>query len=129
MAGDLFSEADRDGFLSGGGRGVGRDIPAGVGRRAAPGSITGRQIQTPQQTSQEISTGKHPVRTAVCDVADVASLEQLVTTLKADVPRIDTLINVAGVNKRKKAETFTPEEYDFILDINLRGTFFLSQAI
>ncbi|HEY3965646.1 MAG TPA: SDR family oxidoreductase, partial [Planctomycetaceae bacterium] len=43
--------------------------------------------------------------------------------------RIDTLLNVAGVNKRKKAETFSPEEYDFILNINLRGLFFLSQAV
>jgi NAD(P)-dependent dehydrogenase (short-subunit alcohol dehydrogenase family) len=36
---------------------------------------------------------------------------------------------VAGVNQRKRAETFTPEEFDRILNVNLRGLFFLSQAV
>ena len=43
--------------------------------------------------------------------------------------RIDVLINVAGVNRRKRAETFSPEDYDFVMDINLKGAFFLSIEI
>ena len=129
MADDLFSVAEQVVVVSGGSRGIGRALAAGFAARGARVVITGREAATLEQTAQEISTGTHPVRTVVCDVADVAALEQLVTRLKADYPRIDTLLNVAGVNKRKKVETFTPEEYDFILDINLRGTFFLSQAI
>lgn len=129
MADDLFSVADQVVVVSGGSRGIGRALAAGFAARGAKVVITGREEATLEETANLISTGTHPVRTVVCDVADVASLEQLVMRLKADYPRIDTLLNVAGVNKRKKVETFTPEEYDFILDINLRGTFFLSQAI
>jgi NAD(P)-dependent dehydrogenase (short-subunit alcohol dehydrogenase family) len=43
--------------------------------------------------------------------------------------RIDVLLNVAGVNQRKPVETFTPAEFDFILDINLRGAFLLAQEV
>jgi NAD(P)-dependent dehydrogenase (short-subunit alcohol dehydrogenase family) len=38
-------------------------------------------------------------------------------------------VNVAGVNRRKRAEEFTVDDYDFIVDINLKGAFLLSQAV
>ncbi|MES2790703.1 MAG: SDR family oxidoreductase [Planctomycetota bacterium] len=129
MADDLFSVADQVVVVSGGSRGIGKALAAAFVARDAQVVITGRDAETLTQAANEISTGKHTVRPVVCDVAEVEALDQLVSTLKAEYPRVDTLLNVAGVNKRKKVETFTPEEYDLILDINLRGTFFLSQAI
>ena len=129
MVDDLFSVADQIVLVSGASRGIGKELAAGFATRGAQVIITGREAATLEKTAKELSTGKHAVRGVVCDVSDVASLDQLVTTLKSDFPRIDTLLNVAGVNKRKKIETFTPEEFDFILNINLRGTFFLSQAM
>lgn len=129
MSDPLFSVADQVVVVSGASRGIGRSIAEGFVARGAQVVITGREASTLAETAQQISTGKHTVKTVVCDVADVAAHDGLITTLKSEFPRIDTLINVAGVNKRKKVETFTPEEYDFILDINLRGTFFLAQAI
>ena len=43
--------------------------------------------------------------------------------------RIDTLLNVAGVNIRQPSEAFTPEQFDFVLNINLRGAFFMAQEV
>ncbi len=43
--------------------------------------------------------------------------------------RIDTLVNVAGVNRRKSAESISEDDYDYVLDINLKGAFLLSQAV
>jgi len=62
-------------------------------------------------------------------VAQLDDIGRLTATVIEKFGRIDTLVNVAGVNKRKKVETFSPDEYDFILNINLRGLFFLSQAV
>jgi gluconate 5-dehydrogenase len=129
MTDELFSVADQVVVVSGGSRGIGQAIAAGFVARGAKVVITGREADSLERTAKEISTGKHPVRSIVCDVADVETHAKLIEQLKSEYPRIDTLVNVAGVNKRKKVETFTPEEWDFILDINLRGTFFLSQAI
>ena len=58
-----------------------------------------------------------------------SAIEQLVTTSLEKFGRIDTLINVAGVNRRMLAEKLSEEDYDFILDINLKGPFLLSQAV
>ncbi len=47
----------------------------------------------------------------------------------AEYGRVDTLVNVAGVNRRKPAETIAVDDYDFVMDINLKGAFLLSQAV
>ena len=41
--------------------------------------------------------------------------------------RMDILVNVAGVNRRKPAKTITEEDYNWVLDVNLKGAFRLSQ--
>lgn len=129
MNDELFSVAGKVTLVSGGSRGIGRALAAGFAERGAKVIITGREQATLDAAAKEMSSGKNPVRPIVCDVSNLEHIDSLVKTVVAEFGRIDTLLNVAGVNKRKKVETFTPEEYDFILDINLRGLFFLSQEV
>jgi len=129
MTDELFSVAEQVIIVSGGSRGIGKALAAGFAERGARVVITGREEATLTRTAAEISTGKHPVVPIVCDVAQLADIERLVASAVEKFGRIDSLVNVAGVNKRKKVETFTPDEYDFILNVNLRGLFFLSQAV
>jgi NAD(P)-dependent dehydrogenase (short-subunit alcohol dehydrogenase family) len=91
--------------------------------------ITGRQEETLKATAKEISTGRHPVDIVVSDVTAAEKAGATVSQVVARHGRIDSLLNVAGVNIRKRSETYTPEEYDYILNINLRGAFFLAQAV
>lgn len=127
MKDDLFSVSGQIVLVSGGSRGIGRALAAGFAERGAQVIISGRETETLKKTAAEISTGEKKVEPIVCDVGNVEEVQKLVKAVGDRFGRIDTLVNVAGVNKRKKVETFTPEEYDFILDINLRGLFFLSQ--
>ncbi|MGQ0635595.1 MAG: SDR family NAD(P)-dependent oxidoreductase [Planctomycetaceae bacterium] len=128
MPDNLFSVSDQVILVSGGSRGIGKALAAAFAARGANTIITGRDAGALAATAREISTGEYPVEHVACDVADLTHIDRLVKTVIDTHGRIDTLVNVAGVNKRKKVETFTPEEFDFILDINLRGMFFLSQA-
>jgi NAD(P)-dependent dehydrogenase (short-subunit alcohol dehydrogenase family) len=64
----------------------------------------------------------------VCDVAKPEDVTRLVDGVVKKFGRLDTLLSVAGVNKRMKAENYTVDEYDWILDINLRGAFVIAQA-
>ncbi|MGE5192594.1 MAG: SDR family NAD(P)-dependent oxidoreductase [Deltaproteobacteria bacterium] len=128
MTDDLFSVAEQVTVVSGGSRGIGRALAAAFAQRGSRVVITGREEETLTRTAAEISAGKDPVVPLVCDVARLEDIERLVAAVLEKFGRIDTLVNVAGVNKRKKVETFTPDEYDFILNVNLRGLFFLSQA-
>lgn len=129
MTDDLFSVAGQVVLVSGGSRGIGRALAAGFAARGARVIITGRKAETLEKAAAEISTSDSKVHPIVCDVSQPDSIGALVKSVLDEFGGIDILLNVAGVNNRKKVETFTPEEFDFILDINLRGLFLLSQAV
>lgn len=129
MSDELFSVAGQVVVVSGGSRGIGRELARGFAARGANVVITGREGPTLEKTACEISSGSNVVQPIVCDVANLDDICRLVATVVEKHGRIDTLLNVAGVNKRKKVETFSPEEYDFVLSVNLRGLFFLSQEV
>jgi NAD(P)-dependent dehydrogenase (short-subunit alcohol dehydrogenase family) len=129
MTDELFSVTNQVVLVSGGSRGIGRAIAQGFAERGARVIISGREQATLDATAAEIGTGESPVKAVACDVADPAAIERAVAAVIEEFGQIDTLLNVAGVNKRQRAEAFTPDEYDFILDINLRGAFLMSQAV
>jgi len=126
----LFSVAGQVVLVSGASRGIGRALAEGFAQRGATVVITGREKATLEQTAKEIGPkGGGTVSTAVCDVADPKAIDRLVGSVVSDFGRIDTLLNVAGVNRRMKAERLTEADYDFIVDINLKGPALLSLAV
>lgn len=129
MVDELFSVADRVTLVSGGSRGIGKELARGFADRDAKVIITGRDASILAETAREISSAESEVRPIVCDVSSPQEIQKLVETLVSEYGRIDTLLNVAGVNKRQRAELFSAEEYDFILDINLRGAFLLATSV
>lgn len=125
----LFSVQDQVVLVSGGSRGIGRAIAAGFAERDAKVIITGRNAETLQETARQISTGSHEAIPVICDVAQSAQIRELVGQVHDRFGQIDTLINVAGVNRRKPALEVTDEDYDFIMNINIRGAFVLSREV
>lgn len=128
MQDKLFSVEGQVVLVPGGSRGIGRALAEGFAERGAQVIIAGREADTIAQTAKEISTGKLAVVAEVCDVAKPEDVTKLVDGVVAKFGRIDTLASVAGVNKRMKAESYTMEEYDWIVNINLRGAFAMAQA-
>ncbi|MEO1998419.1 MAG: SDR family NAD(P)-dependent oxidoreductase, partial [Planctomycetaceae bacterium] len=126
---ELFSVENQVVLVSGGSRGIGRGLASGFFQRGAQVVITGRESQSLQQTADALADGDRRVVTRVCDVSQPDAIVELVSLVVEQFGRIDTLLNVAGVNQRKKAESYTVEEYDFILDINLRGAFLMAQQV
>lgn len=129
MNDSLFSVADQVVLVSGGSRGIGRSIAEGFAQRRAKVIITGRDLASLEKTALEIAPKDNPVRCIVCDVAKSDDINNLVSDVVKEFGRIDTLINVAGVNRRMLSEKLTEDDYDFIIDINQKGPFFLSVAV
>lgn len=129
MQDELFSVKDQVVIVSGGSRGIGRAIATGFAHRGAKVVITGRDLETLQHAAKEISAQPATVQPISCDVADSDSIRKLVETVLDQHGHIDTLVNVAGVNKRMPAIEYSEEEYDWIIDINLKGAFMLSQIV
>lgn len=129
MSDALFSVAEQIVLVSGASRGIGRAIAQGFADRGATVIITGRESSTLAATVDEIQTEDKRVQATVCDVADTQSVRQMTAAVLENYGRIDTLVNVAGVNRRKPALEVTEEDYDFVMDVNLKGAYVLSQCV
>src|SRR6476661_4577579 len=111
MLDSLFSVQDQVVLVSGGSRGIGRAIAEGFAQRGATVIITGRDRASLEQTAREIAPPGATVRPIVCDVARSDDIERLVKDAIAEFGRIDTLLNVAGVNRRMPAERLSESDY------------------
>ena len=126
---ELFAVKGQVVLVSGGSRGIGQAIAKGFADRGAQVVITGREEKPLQKTAEEMSTAEVQVCPLLCDVAKSQDIKRVVDQTLEKFGHIDTLINVAGVNRRKKAENFSEDDYDFIMNINLKGAWLLSQAV
>lgn len=129
MSEELFSVAGQNVVVTGGSRGIGRAIAEGFAARGANVLICSRSQESVETALKEMNDAGLKADGVACDVSDE---QQILTTVQTAVSRlghIDTLVNVAGVNRRKRAETVTADDYDFILDTNLRGAFLMSREV
>jgi len=129
MSESRFSVQDKVVLVSGGSRGIGRALAAGFHQAGAQVVITGRDETTLSAAVDEMSTDGRKVESAVCDVANVEATLQMVDDVHAKFGRIDVLLNVAGVNIRQPAMDFSEEQFDYVVDINLKGAFFVAQRV
>ena len=117
-------------LVTGGATGIG----AGVVRQfAAAGSAvffsyTGN-ARGAEALVEELRGAGHTVGCARADLADPQAPRQLVTTAEREVGPIDHLVNVSGVTEPEPLLEITPDVWDRTLNINLRGTFFVSQEV
>ena len=129
MSDALFSVADQVVLISGASRGIGRGIAKGFAERGAKVIICSREESVLSQTAQELSSDDNEVEAIVCDVSDLHAIDRLVEQVISRHDRVDTLVNCAGVNRRKATEDLTEEDYDFVIDINQKGALWLSLAV
>lgn len=129
MTDTLFSVKDKVTLVTGGSRGIGRALAEGFVARGAKVVIASREADSLAKTAAEIGTADNPVDTVICDVSKPEDIQQAVAKVHDKYGRIDVLLSVAGVNIRQPTVKFTPEQYDFVMDINMRGAFFVAQEV
>ncbi len=134
MSDPLFAVSGQTVLVSGASRGIGRALAEGFATRGARVVIASRDREQLDATARELraaagSATPPEVIPIAADVAQADDIARLVDETLRVCGSIDTLINVAGVNRRKPALELSEADYDFILDINLKGAFLLSQAV
>ena len=115
--------------VTGASRGLGQTFGRALARAGADLVITSRTIDSLASFQREVEgMGRRAVPLAL-DVRDEGSIRQMVRDAVAAFDRIDILVNNAGCNVRKKAVDVTWEDWNLILDTNLRGAFFVAQSV
>ena len=129
MSDQLFSVSNQNVLVTGGSRGIGRAIAQGFASRGANVLICSRSQESVDNAIHEMLEAGLKVSGLACDVSDAEQIKTTVVAAILQLGYIDTLVNVAGVNRRKRAETVTEDDYDFIMNTNLKGAFLMSQEV
>jgi len=121
---------DRVAIITGSGRGIGKEIARRLAAEGASVVISDINFDTARETAREIeSSFKAKVSPVHADVKKGGDIHELVESTMRDFGHIDILVNNAGIMYPTKIENITEQEWDEVLDVNLRGVFFCSQAV
>ena len=116
-------------LITGAAGGIGNAISRGLASAGGEVALCGRNLEKCRALADEITAAGGKASAHRLDVADLESIRACVDEVVQQYGKIDVLFNVAGINKREGLLDVAPETYDRIMDTNLKGVFFMSQAV
>jgi NAD(P)-dependent dehydrogenase (short-subunit alcohol dehydrogenase family) len=129
MSETLFDLTGKVAIVTGASRGLGQYFGRALARAGADLAITSRTPSSLESFRVEIEgLGRRAVPLPL-DVRDYDSIQNCVEAAHDAYGQIDILVNNAGCNVRKPAVEVTWDDWNLVLDTNLRGTFFMAQAV
>jgi NAD(P)-dependent dehydrogenase (short-subunit alcohol dehydrogenase family) len=126
---DLFRLDGRVALVVGAGSGIGQagaKALAAFGAHCAVADINGDNVR---QTVASIREAGGVADAFGVDVRDTASVDRLVANVLATHARIDVLLAMPAINIRKRLADYTDDEFDRVVDLNLKGTFRVARAV
>ena len=129
MTDSLFDLSGRVALVTGTSRGLGQYFALALARAGADIAMTSRDRQSLSGFANEIRAAGRQSLALNLDVRDYESIQNAISAIEAHFGRIDILVNNAGTNIRKLAIDVTWEGWNTVLDTNLRGSFFVAQAV
>jgi 3-oxoacyl-[acyl-carrier protein] reductase len=120
---------DRVALVTGGARGIGKAIALTLIREGAKVALLDVDKEKLETLKNEIEKKKGEAITALCDITRSAEVKAMVDQVQKAFGRIDILVNNAGIIRRGTIETVTEEDWDRVIEVNLKGTFNCSKAV
>ena len=117
--------SNRVALVTGGTRGIGRDIATTLAECGAKVVVTGRELQRAEEAAAAVGAG---ARGFAADMADSAAVSKLVTDVEEQVGPIDILVNNAGLTRDNIVMRLKDEDWDAVMNANLRGAFVATRA-
>ncbi len=119
---------DRVALVTGASRGIGRGIALALAAEGAVVAVNGRDAAALDDIVGEIRALGRPSFPIVQDVGDVAGVRRMVDRVAAEYGHLDLLVNNAGLYQVRPILEIEEDDWDRIVDVNLRGAFFCAQA-
>jgi NAD(P)-dependent dehydrogenase (short-subunit alcohol dehydrogenase family) len=129
MTKPLFDLSGQTAIVTGTSRGLGQYFARALAQAGADLVLTSRKRETLSAFEQEIKAMGRRAVSLELDVQSQQSIDQMAADAEAAFGQIHILVNNAGCNIRKPALDVTWQDWNQILDTNLRGTFFVAQAV
>jgi NAD(P)-dependent dehydrogenase (short-subunit alcohol dehydrogenase family) len=126
---DLFSLKNRVALVTGTSRGLGQYMARAIAKAGADLVITSRNRERLVSFESEIKSLGRRVVSLELDVRNLESIQQMTRAAESAFGHIDILVNNAGCNVRKPAMEVSWDDWNLILETNLRGSFFVAQAV
>ena len=129
MPSDLFDLSGRTALVTGASKGLGRAMAIGLARAGCGLALCARDLGGLAETRAAVVALGARAEIFAMDVLSRESVRAAVAAAVETLDGIDILLNNAGVNVRKPALELAEEEWDLVLDTNLKGYFLVAQAV
>ena len=125
----LFDLTGQTALVTGGGRGIGESLAIGLAEAGADVVVASRKLDACQRVAEIIEKKGRRAWALAADLSKIEDTERLVDDVLSRVARLDILVNNAAFAWGAPLLEHTPEAWDRVFDLNLRGLFFLSQRV
>ena len=125
----VFSLAGRAAVVTGAGQGLGRGIAEGFAQFGAEVAVIDIDGQTASRVADDINADGGRAISLTCDVSDQRQAQSAIKEAIQALGKIDILVANAGIGDRNAAEDMRIEQWDRVLDTNLRGVWLFDQEV
>ena len=126
---DYFDLSGKVAIVTGTSRGLGQYFARALAKAGADLVITSRKLSSLDQFKQEIESLGRRALAVQLDVLSQSDIENMVQATIKEYGKIDILVNNAGLNIRKPTTEVSSQDWDTVLNTNLKGSFFCAQAV
>ena len=116
-------------IVTGGARGIGKAIALSFFREGAKVAVIDSDKERLEMLEKEMGKEKKEVTVIPCDITKSGDVKEMVDHVRREFGRIDILVNNAGIIRRGTIETVTEEDWDRVIEVNLKGTFNCCKAV
>ena len=115
-------------LVTGGSKGIGFGIAKALAEAGSDIILVARDKTNLDRAREELAPTGRNIRTCSFDMSNVEGIDEMFTGVVKDTGGIDILVNNAGATRRGPAETLTSEDWDFVLNLNVKAVFTLCSA-
>jgi gluconate 5-dehydrogenase len=126
---NLFDLSGKAAIVTGGSGGFGRAVARGLAAYGADVVVTSRTLSSLEETVAEIKDTGRRVLPISCDVEDALSVTSMVAQTVRELGKVDILVAGAGIAYRQPAEEMDIAQWQKVMDVNVKGTFLVCQAV
>jgi len=125
----IFDLTGKIAIVIGGSGGIGHTLAVALAKAGADVVVSSRRLDKLEPVAEEIRALGRKSLAISADVTQEQSVDDMVELVLKEFPRIDILVNTAGLIIRKPAESIPIDEWQKVMDVNARGTFICCQAV